>query len=263
MAPILIIDPGHGGIDPGGGSNQYFKEKDMTLQISLYQQKRFQELKVSVSMTRQTDITLTSEDRAEIVRNSGARYCLSNHINSGGGRGAEAIYSIYATSQFPRMILEELEAAGMPTRRVFTRTYPGNSSQDYYFMHRETGKVETVILEYGFADNTADTQKLVSDWQDLAEAVVRGFCELINHPYQPPQSTTTPGTPPSTGGGTGTTAPTTPTIPTPASWKLEAVNWLYEQELLTDDQWLSKIDEPLPLWAEAVLLRRLYEKLQG
>lgn len=249
MAPILLIDPGHGGIDPGGGSNQYFKEKDMTLQISLYQQRRFQELKVSVEMTRQTDITLTSEDRAAIVRNSGATYCLSNHINSGGGRGAEAIYSIYATSRLPRILLEDLEATGMPSRRVYTRTLPENPSQDYYYMHRETGKVETVILEYGFADNNVDTQKLLSDWKNLAEAVVRGFCEVINHPYQPPE-TTVPG-------------PDTPTTPTPESWKLEAVNWLYEQELLTSEEWRSQLDQPLPLWAEALLLRRLYEKLRG
>ena len=33
----VIIDPGHGGYDPGGGSNQYFKEKDINLLISKYQ----------------------------------------------------------------------------------------------------------------------------------------------------------------------------------------------------------------------------------
>ena len=32
----IIIDPGHGGFDPGGGSNQYFKEKDINLLISNY-----------------------------------------------------------------------------------------------------------------------------------------------------------------------------------------------------------------------------------
>ena len=32
----LIIDAGHGGFDPGGGSNIYFKEKDLTLKISNY-----------------------------------------------------------------------------------------------------------------------------------------------------------------------------------------------------------------------------------
>lgn len=257
MAPILIIDPGHGGIDPGGGSNSQFTEKDMTLNISLYQFRRFQELTISVALTRQTDVTLNSEERAAIVRESGATYCLSNHINSGGGRGAEAIYSIYGTSRFPRILLDDLEAAGMPTRRIYTRTYPGNPNQDYYFMHRETGKVETVILEYGFADNQADTQKLVSDWQGLAEAVVRGFCEVIQHPYQAPSSNPAPSNPPSSGGTT------TPSPANPVAWKTEAVNWLYDQQFLTDEVWRSQVNEPLPLWAEAVILRRLYEKLKG
>lgn len=249
MASILIIDPGHGGIDPGGGTNRFFHEKDMCLQISLYQFRRFQELNISVAMTRQADITLNSEERAAIVRNIGAKYCLSNHINSGGGRGAEAIYSIYGTSRFPRILLEELESAGMPARRLYTRTYPENNKLDYYFMHRETGKVETVILEYGFADNPVDTQKLVSDWQELAEAVVRGFCEVINHPYQAPNS--------------ASSGPTNSPASNQEEWKTEAVNWLYEQGILTSEEWRSLANEPLPLWAEAVLLRRLYEKLRG
>ena len=69
-------------------------------------------------------------------------------------------------------------------------------------MHRETRKVETVILEYGFADNQADAQKLVSDWQELAEAVVQGFCEVIQHPYQPPPTSTPATSLPASGGTT-------------------------------------------------------------
>jgi len=259
MAPILIIDPGHGGIDPGGGNNQFFQEKAKTLQISLYQYQRFQELGVSVGITRRTDVTLDSEARATLVRNSGARYCISNHINSGGGRGSEMIYSIYATSALPKALAEEIEAEGMPNRRVFTRTLPNNPQRDYYYMHRETGSVETVIVEYGFADNSIDAQKLNTDWRDLAEAVVRGFCEFVNLPYRAPAGTTTP---------SPTPAPTTPTpTPTPVNgipeWKQEAINWLYTEGLLTNEDWRDKVDEPLPLWAEAVILRRMYEKLRG
>ena len=41
---MIIIDPGHGGMDFGGGTNIYFKEKDKNLDISLYQYNRFKEL---------------------------------------------------------------------------------------------------------------------------------------------------------------------------------------------------------------------------
>jgi N-acetylmuramoyl-L-alanine amidase len=242
MAPLVILDPGHGGIDPGGGSNRLFTESEMTLRISLYQYERFQELKVPVAITRKSDETLSIEARANLVRNSGARYCISNHINSGGGRGSEIIYSIYASSALPRELADELEAEGMPNRRIFTRTLPGKPNQDYYFMHRETGSVETVIVEYGFADNPTDAQKIYTDWRDLAEAVVRGFCRHTKQPYRLPSNDSPQPVP---------------------EWKREAVEWLYEQGLLTDAEWRSRMDEPLPLWAEAAVLRRLFDKLNS
>lgn len=265
MAPILIIDPGHGGIDPGGGNNQFFQEKAKALQISLYQYRRFQELGISAGITRRTDVTLDSEARATIVRNSGARYCISNHINSGGGRGSEMIYSIYATAALPRALAEEIEAEGMPNRRIFTRTLPSNPQRDYYYMHRETGSVETVIVEYGFADNPIDAEKLNTDWQDLAEAIVRGFCEFANLAYRAPADA--PPTPAPTPVPNPGPTPTPTPSPTPVNgipeWKQEAINWLYTEGLLTNEDWRARVDEPLPLWAEAVILRRMYEKLRG
>lgn len=251
MEPLLIIDPGHGGIDPGGGANDLFTEKEMTLAISLHQYRRFQELGIPVALTRDRDVTLNSEERAAIVRNSGARYCLSNHINAGGGRGAEAIYSIHASPALPRALLEELEAAGMPTRRLFTRTYPGNPRLDYYYMHRETGSVETVILEYGFADNPVDAQKIQRDWKELAEAVVRAFAQFAQLPYRPPVTSQPPAPEPSPG---------PEELP---AFKREGIDWMYELGLLTGEPWRSKPDEPLPLWAEALVLKRLCEKLRS
>ncbi|MED1794917.1 N-acetylmuramoyl-L-alanine amidase family protein [Brevibacillus nitrificans] len=271
MAPIVILDAGHGGVDPGGGNSAQFTEKQMTLNITLYQYRRFQEMQIPVAVTRSSDVTLPSEDRAALVRGSGARYCISNHINAGGGRGSEVIYSIYGTAAFPRLIAEELEAEGVPNRRIFTRTLPNNPRQDYYYMNRETGSVETVIVEYGFADNPLDADKLSKDWQSLAEAVVRAFCEYANLTYQPPKTAPTPTTtPPASGGGGGTQNPGSGNgnpnngggsdVP---DWKQEAIDWMFDEGLLTNEDWRHQADNPLPLWAEAVILRRLYEKLKS
>ncbi|RAP27835.1 N-acetylmuramoyl-L-alanine amidase [Brevibacillus laterosporus] len=248
MTPFVMIDPGHGGIDPGGGTNNLFKEKDLVLKMSLYQYQRFLELNIPTLLTRSTDMTLGSDQRASLVRNSGARYCLCNHVNSGGGHGAEGIYSIHASSAMARSLFEEIETVGMPVRRTYTRTLPNNPQLDYYFMHRDTGNVETVIIEYGFADNPTDAQLLNTKWENLAEAVVRGFAEFTNRPYTPPQ-TTTPDPDPD------------PNPDPPADWKQEAVSWLYQEGILTNEDWRHNYDNPLPLWAEAVVLRRLYEKL--
>lgn len=186
--PILIIDPGHGGIDPGGGTNRYWKEKDLTLKISLYQYNRYKELGVPVAITRTIDTTLDPDERTRIVRNSGAKYCHSNHINAGGGDGAEVIHSIYDGKDMAERIAQELRSEGQNIRRVFTRTLPGNASKDYYFIIRETGTVITNIIEYGFADSPGDDiEQLRNNHLVYAEAVVRTFCQYVGFTYRRPK----------------------------------------------------------------------------
>lgn len=185
--PELIIDPGHGGKDPGGGTNQFWKEKDMVLDISLYQFKRFNELGVSVALTRDEDVYISPEQRTKIVRESGAKHCISNHINAGGGDGAETIHSIYSEGHLAKGLAEEIKKCGQNIRRVFTRTLPYDNKKDYYYMHRDTGKVNTVIVEYGFADSKLnDIEQLKTHWKEYAEGVVKGYCERVGHKYVAP-----------------------------------------------------------------------------
>ncbi|WP_269813795.1 MULTISPECIES: N-acetylmuramoyl-L-alanine amidase [Paraliobacillus] len=185
--PVLIIDPGHGGDDPGGGSNDKWVEKDLVLQISLYQSKRYKELGIPVELTRNTDQTLSPTGRVRTVKMSGARYCHSNHINAGGGDGAEFIHSIYSDGRMAKSLASKLKSTGQNVRRIFTRTLPNSKSKDYYFMHRETGEVETIIIEYGFADSLKDDRtQLEKNWEMYAEAVVQGFCEFAGYDYFAP-----------------------------------------------------------------------------
>ncbi|WP_077622216.1 N-acetylmuramoyl-L-alanine amidase family protein [Sediminibacillus massiliensis] len=187
MKPILIIDPGHGGADSGGGSNSVWKEKDFNLRLSKYQYNRYRELDIPVAMTRMADLTLSPETRVKKVLDSGAKYCHSNHVNSGGGDGAEVIHSIHSNGKMAGMIADELSSEGQNVRRVFTRTLPTVSNQDYYYMNRKTGKVETIIIEYGFADSQRDdVPQLTNSWERYAEAVVRSFCKFTGYAYRSP-----------------------------------------------------------------------------
>ncbi|MEJ8548141.1 glucosaminidase domain-containing protein [Brevibacillus borstelensis] len=188
MRPILIIDAGHGGSDPGAVGNG-LREKDLTLQISNYQYARFQALGVPVALTRTSDVSLTPDQRTKLVRDSGAKYCLSNHINTGGGSGVEAIYSVFSSDKLAKTLAQAVAGCGMNFRKVFART--GTGGKDYYFMHRETGSVETVILEYGFIDNAVDAHKLKDNWKTYAEAVVKAFCEYIGVSYHLPTGPST------------------------------------------------------------------------
>ncbi|NSL51436.1 hypothetical protein [Calidifontibacillus erzurumensis] len=46
-------------------------------------------------------------------------------------------------------------------------------------------------------------------------------------------------------------------------WKKKAVDWLYEEGLLSSEDWKKKIEEPLPFWAQAAVYQRLFLKLKG
>ncbi|GED72726.1 hypothetical protein BRE01_64280 [Brevibacillus reuszeri] len=188
--PLIIIDAGHGGIDSGAENKALgLKEKELTLQISLYQYARFQQLNVPVALTRNKDETLDSTPRTKRVKDSGAKYCISNHINAGGGKGVETIHSIYADGKLAKKLYDAIISCGQLGRRVFTRTLPDNPKRDYYYMHRDTGSVDTTIVEYGFIDNAEDVVQVQKNWQVYAESVVKAFCEYTGVKYTPPIST--------------------------------------------------------------------------
>jgi len=84
----VVIDPGHGGTDPGSVANNQY-EKDYTLKISNYMYDRFKELEIPVSITRDSDTTLSPSDRVDrILEAYGDNpnvIVVSNHLNAGGG----------------------------------------------------------------------------------------------------------------------------------------------------------------------------------
>ena len=186
----IIIDSGHGGKDGGGGTNEHWKEKDKVLEISLYQFERLKGLGVDVELTRDVDVFLSPNDRTKIVRESKADICISNHVNvyNGKAHGAETIHSIFSDGKLATMLLDGLVELGAYRRRVFSKESDNYKGQDYYYMHRRTGNVQTVIIEYGFADNIEDTQKILEHWKEYAESVVKTLCEYAKVTYTEPET---------------------------------------------------------------------------
>lgn len=184
---MIIIDAGHGGFDPGGGSNVYFKEKDLTKKISLYQKQRFDELNIPSVLVRNTDETLDPYDRVERIKSLGSKQSdilISNHINNGGSKGGEVIYSVRTNKELPTMIGKELGKNGLAIRNIYQRL--NRLGKDYYYILRDTNPNTAMIIEYGFADNNDDTSKLIYEWPILAEAVVKAITEYYQLPYSKP-----------------------------------------------------------------------------
>ena len=185
----IVIDPGHGGSDSGASGNGII-EKNLTLDISKYMYDRFRELGIPVSITRLDDSTLSPTDRVNrILSFYGSDpnvLVISNHINAGGGDGAEVIYALRNSSRLSDLIGNELKKEGQNFRKTYQRRLPSNPSRDYYFIHRNTGNTEPIIVEYGFLDSSKDdVNQLKNNYRNLSEAVVRGVLEYIGYQYQP------------------------------------------------------------------------------
>jgi len=184
---MVIIDAGHGGWDPGGGSNNYFKEKDLALKISKYEYNRLNELGIKTVLVRNSDETLSPNSRLERIASlnpNPSDILISNHINTGGSSGGEVIYSLRGSDKLPRLISNALKNEGVKIRNVYQKA--SSSGKDYYFILRGTTPNNAMIIEYGFADNPADTTMLVYSWPKLAEAVVKAIAEYYSVPYTKP-----------------------------------------------------------------------------
>ena len=186
----VVIDPGHGGTDSGAvGSGKL--EKDYTLLISKYMYDRFKDLGIPVAITRENDITLSPTKRVDKILgafgNNDDVIVISNHINSGGGEGSEVIYALRNPDTLAKNILNNIGTTGQTTRRYYQRRLPSNPSKDYYFIHRNTGNTEPLIVEYGFIDSTKDTNFIDNNYQDLVEAVVSAVANYIGVPYTSPE----------------------------------------------------------------------------
>lgn len=190
----VIIDPGHGGTDAGATGNNLL-EKDYNLLISKYMYDRFKQLGIPVAITRDSDTTLSPTDRVNTILNkfgnSSNVILISNHVNSGGGEGAEVIYALRNRDTLARKILENIGATGQETRKYYQRRLPSDTSKDYYFIHRNTGNLEPLIVEYGFIDDTKDVEFLKENYKELAEAVISAVANYIGVPYTPPEGITT------------------------------------------------------------------------
>ncbi len=177
----VVIDAGHGGSDSGAVSSGGVREKDLTLQIARYMYDEFQKKGIPVTLIRSTDETISPTDRVQRILaaygNNPNVVVISNHINAAGSgiqgaQGAEVIYALRNNSTLANNILTALGNAGQKVRKTYQRRLPSDTSKDYYFIHRNTGVTEPIIVEYGFIDNPEDLSRIQNNYQKYVDAVV-------------------------------------------------------------------------------------------
>ena len=154
--------------------------------------KRLQELGIPSVIIRNNDEYLPKEERIERVlnayNNDKNTLLISNHINAGGGEGAEIVYSLLNEPTLAQLVLDNIGEAGQIKRRIYQRRFPENPNQDYYYILRETGNVEPILIEYGFIDNEKDAKKLKNNLNNYVEAAVKAIAQYAGYQYIKPNT---------------------------------------------------------------------------
>ena len=185
----VVIDAGHGGSDPGALSGS-LKEKNLNLEAAQYMYDRLNELGIPATIVRDKDETLDRKERVRRILNAYGNdpnvILISNHINAGGGEGAEVVYALRNSPTLANLILDNIGEAGQVKRKAYQRRLPENPNKDYYFIIRDTTDLESLLVEYGFIDNAKDAKKLQNNLTDFVEGTVKALTEYIGVPYTAP-----------------------------------------------------------------------------
>ncbi|WP_342437605.1 N-acetylmuramoyl-L-alanine amidase family protein [Paenibacillus sp. FSL L8-0436] len=175
---IVVIDPGHGGSDPGTTSITNKHEKQFNLALALKVQAiLLQEPEIEVVMTRETDIYPTRSERVKLANDLNADVFVSIHGNSVPSSpqitGTETYYYQRASSKELANIVHKhlVEAMGLYDRGV------KNGSLQVI---RET-KMPAILLEVGFLSNKSDEEAMMSEsvQTQAAQAIVDGIKEYL------------------------------------------------------------------------------------
>lgn len=97
--PVVVIDPGHGGKDPGAISRNGTREKDIVFEYSKALKRSLEATgRYKVFMTRNTDKYVTLHGRVQAARRAGGHILLSIHADSHPNRKTQG-FSVYTLSQ--------------------------------------------------------------------------------------------------------------------------------------------------------------------
>lgn len=191
---IIVIDAGHGGVDPGKVGVNNVLEKDLNLTIANMVRKNLEENNITVIMTRDSDNGLYSETdtnkkvtdmkaRCKLINESECLFAVSIHQNSYSEESACGPQVFYYEGSIKgevlaRTLQEHLIDSLNPSK---IRQEKANSS--YYLLKNATCPV--VIVECGFLSNWEEATLLCdSAYQEkVAKAISDGILSYINN-YQ-------------------------------------------------------------------------------
>lgn len=173
---LIVIDPGHGGKDPGAIGRGGLQEKEIVLDISQQINKILDKQGLKVMLTRSTDEFISLEGRTQIANRAGADLFVSIHANSinlsrPDVNGLQNYYYKNGKKLAETVHRNVLRSVNIQDRGV-------HKARFYVLRHSD---MPSVLVELGYVTGANDAAKLKdpSFRRQMAEAIARGIIEYI------------------------------------------------------------------------------------
>jgi N-acetylmuramoyl-L-alanine amidase len=205
----IVIDPGHGGFDPGAISPRGFQEKDGVLQISKFLAKKLQDKGYEVYLTRSRDNYIELMERGRFANQKNADLFISVHLNSLDNstvEGVELYY--YSFSEYSYTVrLERLYGASTLNgeqiqKKVYNKIDTTLKSEEYVQMMRDVfisqdfkmhktvpedfavlayPEMPAILIECGFLSNPSFAKKIqqAQFQEQIAETITKGVMKFF------------------------------------------------------------------------------------
>jgi N-acetylmuramoyl-L-alanine amidase len=173
---VVVIDPGHGGGDPGAVGIGNIHEADVVLAISQQVASLLQQQGIQAVLTRNSDIEIDLEPRVQMAERANATLFVSIHANSMGMdrpdvNGVETYY--YASGAELAQTIQDsiISSLGMTDRGI---------RQARFYVLRRTS-MPAVLVETGFVTGSEDAPRLAnaSFQSQMATAIARGILQYL------------------------------------------------------------------------------------
>ena len=176
----VVIDPGHGGSDPGAIGIGGIKETDVVLEVSKIVKKLLSEQGVNVVLTRKNEIDLDLPLRVSFANKTDADIFVSIHANASRGkrRDINGLETFYYRGGRGRLLAKKIQ-------KQILRVSPGSPDrgvkQGRYYVIKNTS-MPAVLVEIGFLTGRLDARRLekTAHRKRLAYAIAKGILEYLS-----------------------------------------------------------------------------------
>ncbi|MBO8204193.1 N-acetylmuramoyl-L-alanine amidase [Prochlorococcus marinus] len=176
----VVIDPGHGGPDPGAIGIGGIRETDVVLEVAKIVKKFLSEKGVKVRLTRTNEVDLDLPPRVSFANNTDADIFVSIHANASRGkrRDINGLETFYFRGWRGRLLAKRIQ-------KQILRVSPGSPDrgvkQGRFYVIKNT-RMPAVLVEIGFLTGRLDARRLekTTHRKRLAYAISKGILEYLS-----------------------------------------------------------------------------------